>query len=91
VQSSLGSTFQVTFCDNPTRSLQGRVFTTLDFVARAAAGVRTLIEAAGVNVVSCADPGVSLYRAAAPINVVSSYIDSGLKDKNTFRSAWRVE
>ena len=89
VPSSLGDTFQVQVCGAPGPSLQAKVNQAMDMVATEAAKMRDTIKAAGVQFVNCAKPDVKLYRAIAPISAVTAYVDGAMKDRRTFRAAWK--
>ncbi|MEP7284538.1 MAG: hypothetical protein ABI947_02065 [Chloroflexota bacterium] len=92
VLSTLGPTFEVKFCANVGPKLQNSINKALDFVAQETASVRSLVQAGGVQVFSCSEPIVSLYRAVIPLDKVVSYVDGQLKDKRTFRASWqRIE
>ncbi len=89
VVSSLGNTLQVQICDVAGPDLQAHVTKAMDLVAQQAAQARSSVQAAGIQVVSCSKPDVTLYRAVAGINDITAYVDSGMTDTRTFQASWK--
>ncbi len=88
VDSSLGKTFMVRTCSASGPDLPNRINKAMDIAAKAAATIKDTIKAAGVQVVSCSKPDVTLYRAIAPIAQVVTYVTGNMTDTHTFRSSW---
>ena len=89
VPSSVGDELEVAFCGLAGPELQGSINQAMDIAAQQAASVRKSIKAAGIKIVNCANPAVILYRAVAPIDAITTYVDGGAADKRTFRLAWK--
>ncbi len=88
VQSPLGSALQVQVCANAGPALQGKINQAMDVVAQQAVKVQTAVKAAGIEVVSCARPDARLFRAFAPIESITSYVESSMADKTGYRASW---
>ncbi len=89
VASSFGDTLQVEVCGALGPGLQPKVNQAMDMAASQAAKIRGSVKAVGVQFVSCTRPDVTLYRAVAPIDAVTSYVDGGMQDQHAYRLTWK--
>jgi hypothetical protein len=89
VVSPIGDTFQVQFCDKPSVDVLKRITLAQDLVAQAAAAIREKVKGAGIDIISCSNASVRLYRAVSQIDDIVSYVDGGLKDKKAFKASWQ--
>ncbi|MCC7450784.1 MAG: tetratricopeptide repeat protein [Anaerolineae bacterium] len=88
VQSPAGSALQVHVCANAGPALQGRINQAMDIVAQQTVKVQNAVQAAGIEVVSCARPDTRLFRAFAPVESIASYVEGGMADKSGYRASW---
>jgi hypothetical protein len=84
-----GGTLQVGVCSVTRTDLQGQIFTLIDLVARPVAEARARIKAVNIAVASCDDIHYDLYRASAPIEVITRFVDGGERDESAYRAGWK--
>jgi len=88
INSPLGPTLTALVCGIAAPQLADKVNQAMDIITQQAATVQTEIEAAGIQVVSCANPKTILFRATAPIQAIVAYVQGGMTDTRTFRTTW---
>jgi hypothetical protein len=81
-------TFTVKTCEKPGRTLRQRIFEAMDLIGSQVAQVRKDVSKVSLEFTDCSRPTVRLYRASAPIDAVTTYVDGGLTDSATYRAAW---
>ncbi|MBX3063789.1 MAG: tetratricopeptide repeat protein [Anaerolineae bacterium] len=80
--------FAVKTCETPSRNLKARFYEAISLIGQQAAKLRDQVKTAELELTSCANPDMLLYRAAAPIDAVIGYVDGGETDAATYRAAW---
>jgi hypothetical protein len=82
-------TLQIGLCSAGSANLQGQIFELIDLVARPVAEARKQIKAVNIVIASCGDIHYDLYRASAPIAVITRFVDSGERDESAYRAGWK--
>ncbi len=83
-----GGTLQVSVCSTTQANLQGKITALIYLVAHPVAGARSQIEAVAIAIASCAEFHYDLYRASAPIEVITRFVDGGERDSSAYRAGW---
>jgi hypothetical protein len=84
-----GGTLQISICSTTRANLQGQIFALIYLVARPVAEARSQIEAVNIAIASCGDIHYDLYRASAPIEVITRFVDGGERDASAYRAGWK--
>lgn len=78
----------VTACSKPGYDLKDKVFDTLDVIADETVKANYPVNSASLVVNDCTS-GKLLYRAAAPLDALRSYVETSKADPRAYRAAWR--
>lgn len=84
-----GGTVKVSACSVPGPALQARVYQAMDYIADEVAKVGDLVNAAQIQVLTCGQSDMVLYRATAPVEAVKTYVAGGKKNTRVYRAAWQ--
>jgi hypothetical protein len=83
-----GGALHISICSTTRANLQGKIVAMIYLVAAPVAEERSQIEAVNIAIASCGEFHYDLYRASAPIEVITRFVDGGERDSSTYRAGW---